>query len=176
MGDEMNKTIDINENKDIKNLVEELVSEDGVERKKSRKKLVEVGEEALDYLTELVQNPKHIYRWEALKTMEEIGASKSIPIFINALEDDESDIRWIAAEGLIKLGLKSVAPLLKIVIEKIDSIFILSGAHHVLYELKKHHKLPEDLHVDELLPLLKHPESKHRIKVIAFDLVNQINS
>lgn len=172
----MEKVIKKTEDLEIQKLLKTLVSDDGMERKKAREKLVEKGENVIDYLIELLYHPKHIYRWEALKTMEEIGDPLSIPMFIEALEDDESDIRWIAAEGLIKLGLQSVTPLLKIVIEKLDSIFILSGAHHVLYDLKKNNKLPEDFPVDKLLPVLKHPESKHRIKLIAFELMDNINA
>ena len=172
----MENIIDKIEDQEIQHLLNALVSDDGMERKQAREDLVARGENVIDYLMELVHHPKHIYRWEALKTMEEIGSPLSIPMFLEALEDDESDIRWIAAEGLIKLGIQSVIPLLKVVIDKLDSIFILSGAHHVLYHLKKHHRLPEDFPVDRLLPVLKHPESKHRIKVIAFELIDNLNS
>jgi len=108
--------------------------------KKAREELVAKGKNIVDFLMELLNNPKHIYRWEALKTMEEIGDPISIPMFIKALEDDESDVRWIAAEGLIKLGMKSIKPLLKTLIEKSGSIFVLAGIHHVFYDLKKNRR------------------------------------
>jgi len=109
----------INES-EFKHLLESLLSDRGTERKKARKALVASGKKALHYLKELVHHPKHFYRWEALKTMEEIADPESIPVFIEALEDDESDIRWIAAQGLIKLGGLSLIPLLKAIVEKPD--------------------------------------------------------
>ncbi len=42
----------------------------------------------------------------------------AIPLFIRALEDEQSGVRWIAAKRLIKLGKLSVEPLLKAKIEK----------------------------------------------------------
>ncbi|NOY07094.1 MAG: HEAT repeat domain-containing protein [Chlorobi bacterium] len=155
----------------IKQLLETLGGDDGMERKKARRELVAMGIDVIDYLMELVHHPKHIYRWEALKTMEEIGEPVSIPLFIEALEDDESDIRWIAAEGLIKLGDRSIKPLLRALIEKSGSIFILAGAHHVFYDLKKAGKLPKDFPVDKLLFELKSPEWKGSVKPLADELL-----
>ncbi len=159
------------EDVEVKIILETLCCENGMERKKARKKLVAKGKNVIKYLKDLVNHPKHIYRWEALKTMEEIGDPASIPLFIEALEDDESDIRWIAAEGLIKLGAQSIRPLLNALIEKSDSIFILAGAHHVFYDLKKAGKLPKDFPIDKLLFKLKSPEWKGSVKPLADELL-----
>lgn len=45
-----------------------------------------------------------------------VADSRSIPALINLLDDDETDVRWIAAESLIKIGRKSIIPLLKSVV------------------------------------------------------------
>jgi len=159
------------EDLEIKQLLNALGSEDGMERKKARKKLVAKGTDMIDYLMELVHHPKHIYRWEALKTMEEIRDVSCIPLFIEALEDDESDIRWIAAEGLIKLGIQSIRPILKALVEKPASTFTLAGAHHVFYDLKKSNELPKDFPVDKLLSVLKGPGWGGSVKPTAYELL-----
>jgi HEAT repeat protein len=164
------------ENLEIHQLLETLGSKDGMERQNAREKLVAKGKSMIDFLMELLNHPKHIFRWEALKTMEEIGDPISIPLFIRALEDDESDVRWIVAEGLIKLGDQSIKPLLKILIEKSDSIFILAGAHHVFYDLKKAGKLPAGFPIDKLLTELKNPEWEKSVKPLAFELLKDIDS
>ena len=56
---------------------------------------------------------------------------------LNALEDEEFSIRWLAAEGLINLGKFVVVPLLQEMLKNPDSPFLRRGAHHVLHELKK---------------------------------------
>ncbi|MCB0752504.1 MAG: HEAT repeat domain-containing protein [Ignavibacteriae bacterium] len=166
----------INNSKDleIKNLLENLVSENGVERKSARKNLVKKGPVVIDFLMEHIHHPKHLYRWEALKTMEEIADPVSVPLFIEALEDDESDIRWIAAEGLIKIGSESINPLLKTLTKKTDSIFILAGAHHVFHDLNKKNSLPKDFPIDNFLSNIKKSESDEAIKLLAFQILSNL--
>ena len=159
---------------EIQELVKALGSKKGIERKKARAALVAKGEDIIEVLAELCSHDKRIYRWEALKTMEEIGHKSAIPYFIQALEDNENDIRWIAAEGLIKLGHHSVKPLLQALMEKPDSIFILSGIHHVFYDLKKTDSLPDEVEFDKLLRALKSAESKGSIKPMAYDLLKKL--
>jgi HEAT repeat protein len=170
----MDNTIRNPEDLEIQKLIITLGSKNGMKRKKAREKLVAKGENMIDFLMELLNHPKHIYRWEALKTMEEIGNPISIPLFIQAFEDDESDIRWIAAEGLIRLGNQSIKPLLKALLEKSDAIFVLAGAHHVFYELKKAEKLPTGFPIDKLLSAIKNPGWAESVKLLAYDLLNNL--
>ncbi len=161
---------------EIKTLLGSLFSENGMERKKAREKLVEKGTSVIDYLMEHIHHPKHIHRWEVLKTLEEIADPVSIPLFIEALEDDESDIRWIAAEGLIKIGNKSVIPLLKTLTRKTDSIFVLEGTHHVFYDLNKKGNLPQDFPIDKFLSIIKKSESEDGIKLLAYELLSNLEN
>ncbi len=163
----MDKTIRNHEDIEVQQLLKTLGSKNGMERKKARKKLVEMGNDVLNPLAgmfnhpeyifgmEKLHHPDHIYRWEALKTTVEIGDPISISFFIQALDDDESDIRWMATEGLIKLGMQSVKPLLEKLLENSDSIFVLAGIHHVFSDLRKNKKLPKGFPIKKLLSGLK---------------------
>jgi HEAT repeat protein len=42
-----------------------------------------------------------------------VADKRSIPALINLLDDNEYDIRWIAAESLIRIGRSSIIPLLQ---------------------------------------------------------------
>ena len=68
---------------------------------------------------------------EAAKIIELIANRTSIPVLIDLLEDTEFDIRWIAAEGLIKIGRRTIRPLLRSVRDGKNSILLNEGAHHV---------------------------------------------
>lgn len=118
--------------KSLKLLLTNLSNEDGIVRKSARELLTQIGEQAIGFLGELLQAPKHITRWEAVKTLSQIHNQLSIPYLINAMEDEDDDIRWLAAEGLISLGKESVEPLLKTLIENYPSIYLRMGVHHVL--------------------------------------------
>ncbi len=159
---------------ELHELIVKLGSKNGMEREKARKSLVVIGRDSIDYLMELLAHPKHIYRWEAIKTMEEIADPLSIPSFIQALEDDKSDVRWIAAKGLINLGALAIEPLLKILEQKSDSVFILEGAHHIFYDLKENKSLPKGFPIDKLLSTLKNPEWVESVKPLAYELLNNL--
>ncbi len=124
----------------MKNAIEELISkfyiQDVIQRRKARLDLVKIGKPAIKYLSGLLNEPKEQVRWEAIKTLSQINDSKSIPILINALENGDIDVRWIAAEGLINIGKESIEPLLKALLENSNSKYLLKGAHHVLKDLQ----------------------------------------
>lgn len=160
---------------ELNSLLKSLTSENGIERINARTKLVAKGKVVLNHLTELLNHQKHLYRWEAVKTLEEIGDPDSIPALIQALDDDKSDVRWIAAEGLIKIGLPSVKPVLKTLMEKNDSVFLLEGAHHIFFELNEKYALPKNFPVHELLSLLKDPEMQESVKPLANKIIDQFN-
>lgn len=161
------------EDVEIHSLLESLGSDNGQERKRAREALALKGKIVIDYMMELLNHPKHVYRWEAAKTLEEIADPDSAPILIQAMDDDKGDVRWIAAEGLVKIGLPSIKPLLKMLMEKTDSVFLLEGAHHVFFELRENGLLPANFPVDELLSLLKNPEMNQSVKPLADKILNQ---
>ena len=160
--------------KEIKKLVKLLCNDDGHKRKETRGKLVAIGESTLNYVDDLLDHQKHICRWEAMKVIEEIGSTQSIPVFIKALDDDKSDIRWIAAEGLIHTGKYSISPLLNAVAENSDSVFILNGAHHVFYELDEKELLPKGFPSEKLLSVLKNPGQVASLKVVVHNILSDM--
>ena len=126
---------------EIEELIKKLYSKDGIQRKMARYDLVKIGKPAIKYLSGLLNEPKdkeqkEYVRWEAIKTLSQINNPESIPILIKALEHEDFDVRWMAAEGLINIGEKSIKPLLKTLVRKSNSIYLLEGTHHVLKELQ----------------------------------------
>lgn len=148
----------------IKELIKRLYSKDGIERQKARHELVEIGVPVIKYLGELQFEPKQQVRWEALKALSQIAAPESIPILINALENDDFDIRWLAAEGLIHIGKSSIKPLLEAIVEKEDSIYLREGAHHILKDL-----VAKDLYDDDygIINLLEKYSVKPELALMA---------
>lgn len=120
----------------IKELIKSFYSEDGIQRAKARYEIVKIGKPAIEYLIGLQYSPKVWVRWEAIKTLSQIADSESIPILINALENQDLDVRWLAAEGLIEIGKDSLKPVLASLISSGNSKYLLEGAHHVLKGLQ----------------------------------------
>lgn len=113
-----------------------LVDADNYEgHSKARQALVDKGKEILPIMHRLSKSEHIAIRKEAAKIVELIGHDSSIPIALDMLEDRESEIRWIAAEALIRIGRNSIRPLLEALVLNGSSYYLRQGAHHVLSEL-----------------------------------------
>jgi len=113
-----------------------LLDDEDVNKKlRSRAVLVNMGKEILPQIHKLCNSGDVLVRMEAVKIVELIASRVSIAVLIDLLNDTEFDIRWIAAEGLIKIGRRSIRPILKSVRNGNNSVILNRGAHHVLISL-----------------------------------------
>lgn len=103
----------------------------------ARNTLVGMGKTIIPEMHKLLSAENWLLRMEAAKIVELIADRKSIPYFINLLDDKVFEIRWIAAEGLIKIGRRGLLPLLKSIRDGKSSLIFNEGAHHILQSLLK---------------------------------------
>jgi HEAT repeat protein len=122
---------------DIDSLVAALASPDRATRLTARETLVGVGHPAVAPLLPLLEDKHDHIRWEAAKTLAEIGDPAAGPALVKTLEDREAGVRWLAAEGLIKMRRACLKPLLHALTERADSVWLRNGAHHILHGLGK---------------------------------------
>ncbi len=110
-----------------------LESQDGMLRQSAREGLVALGGKAVGPLARALGNAKQKQvRWEAAKALGALGEASAIPALVRALEDSDSDVIWLAAEGLSAFGKEVWPALLKAVItEGTESAILRQGAHHV---------------------------------------------
>ena len=160
---------------DVKSLVDMLASKDGMIRQKARKSLVAIGKPAVSSLTQALQNSKvdHV-RWEAAKTLGAIGDARAIPSLVKALEDSDTDVTWLAAEGLRKFQKAAWPSLLRALIKRgPGSALLCHGAHHVLRNQK------EDGFTDLLSTLTTALESntfQETTSVAAYDILSRMKA
>ena len=122
----------------IRALMDTLCDRDTLKRHRARLLLVDIGSPAVPYLVQALEDPdaEECVHWEAAKALSDIGDPLAAPALIDILGQDELfGIRWLAAEGLIALGLDGLAPLLEALIQRSDSTWLREGAHHVLRTL-----------------------------------------
>jgi len=101
----------------------------------ARSTLVKMGKTIIPHMHKLLDSENDSLRIEAAKIVELIADRRSVPLLTSLLNDTVFDIRWIAAEGLIKIDRRSILPLLKSVRDGESSLFFNRGAHHVLLSL-----------------------------------------
>lgn len=123
----------------LASLMDTLKNEDGATRQGARKSLVALGKPAVSLLNRTLQESKldHV-RWEAVKTLDSIGDARAIPSLVTALEDNDPDVAYSAAEALRKFKKAAWQPLLRALIQRgTDSVLLRQGAHHVLRNQKE---------------------------------------
>lgn len=130
---------------DIPSLVAELSSRRGRVREKARETLVEIGGPAVPFLLPLADAPSKKLRWEVVKALSSIADPRAIPVLTKRLSDPESDIRWLAAVGLIQIGPASIPAVLRTLMDNSQSTGLRRAAHHVLHDLADHPEVAEFL-------------------------------
>jgi HEAT repeat protein len=127
----------ISRKEDIGSLIAALASPDRVTRQTARETLVAVGHPAVGPLIALLDDRHDHVRWEAAKSLADIGDPAAAQALVQTLEDRDAGIRWLAAEGLIRMRRAGLKPLFQALIERPDSPWLREGAHHVLHALAK---------------------------------------
>jgi HEAT repeat protein len=118
-------------------LAADLASHNDARRVKARRSLVAMGKATVPLLTEALKSQNSLMRWEAAKALGEIGDPDTASALVEALEDEDFDVRWLAAEGLTKLNIIALKPLLLALEKRGDSFLLQEGAHHVFHDLAK---------------------------------------
>lgn len=120
---------------DISQLVGDLANHSPAVRERAREALVALGKAGVASLIGLLSHREPHVRWEAAKALRDIADPLAATALVNALEDDEADIRWLASEGLAALGRDGLEPLLAALLERAQSCRSCEGAHHVCHAL-----------------------------------------
>jgi HEAT repeat protein len=119
---------------DVTALVAALASEEGLARKQARRCLVRQGDRAVAFLVEALADESPVMRTEAAEALLYIASPLASSALVEALDDTEFGVRWLAAEALIALKCDGLAPLLKGITRHSDSLWFRQAAHHVLHD------------------------------------------
>jgi HEAT repeat protein len=122
-------------------LVDDLAGRDPVVREKARASLVAIGKPAVPALIQLLAHRRPHVRWEAAKALCGIADPLAATALVNALDDPNDDVRWLAAEGLIALRREGLQPLLAALLERAQSSWFRQGARHVCRALATKRRL-----------------------------------
>jgi HEAT repeat protein len=143
-------------------LIKESLETKSLSKKLSaRETLVKMGGQIIPQIHKLLSSENDSLRMETAKITELIADRRSIPLLIILLDDPLFDIRWIAAEGLIKIGRRSICPLLKSVRDGKSSLLFNRGTHHILLSLL------DEKEKDKLMPLLQGLDNYHELSETA---------
>lgn len=116
----------------IREFINRLGSDDDATRWEARQSLVTLKHTAVPELLQALQDRNPRRRREAAKALGQIADPTSVTALINALADDENDVRWAAADSLEILRHATVRPLLQALIHHSESMALRTTARHIL--------------------------------------------
>jgi hypothetical protein len=125
-------------------LVLQLRGYDGARRLRARVALVKLGRPVVPLLLRLLTDHSQQVRWEACKALGSITLPSTAHQLVDALRDENMEVRWLAAEGLIGLKAYALQPLLKSLERHFGSDALRQGARHVLRALESENLLGEE--------------------------------
>lgn len=103
-----------------------------VARGMARERLVALGAVAIGPLTEAVGNPSPAVRWEAVKALGEMYDPAATAGLVRGLVDEDFGIRWLAAEGLVRLGYPGLVASLRALEVGAESVWLRGRVHQIL--------------------------------------------
>ena len=150
----------------IPSLVTDLANPDPAVRMRAREALVAIGKRTVPSLIPLLSHRKPHVRWEAAKALCSIADPIAAFALVNALDDRDGDVRWLAAAGVAALGQDGLQPLLAGLLERARSPWFREGAHHICHTLVKKRNLGPILR--PLLEAMGQPEPEIAVPSAAY--------
>ncbi len=119
----------------VPELVEQLRGRDPAKREQARFQLIEHGKLVTPAMVRLLHDRDPHVRWEAAKILGAVADPVAALPLIEAMDDPDADVRWVASEAVVDLGFDALRPLLSALIDHNDSLQFYRSAHHVLSRL-----------------------------------------
>ena len=160
-------------NQPVEEHVSALSSMEAVTRERAREALIRIGSPAVEGVVELLKHPQQHARWEACKTLEGIAHPSAASSLVEAMADEDQDVRWVAGAAMIALKRDGLEPLLVALMDKDRVARLQSAAHHVAHELSRK-ELEEVL--GPLLEALSVPDAELAVPVAAEKALKQLRN
>jgi hypothetical protein len=125
--------------------IKKIGSRDSSERQFARSFLIKEGKNAIPDLIQALSSGGQRTRKEAAKILAQMRDPIAASALVQALMDEDHDVRWAAMEALIALDRIGLEPLLQALMKDLDSVWLLEGAHHILHVLKNRGRLGKPL-------------------------------
>ena len=121
----------------IPGLIASLANADPRARRRAGNDLIAAGPLAVSALTQALEDRNPYVRSEATRALGHIRDAAVADALVKRLEDENREVRWTAAEGLVALGKDGLIAVLRAMVQERESVRRRASAHHVLRALAK---------------------------------------
>jgi hypothetical protein len=127
--------------RDVGRMIEARMLSDGLgdinsrKRAEVRARMLSFGTAALPGFLFALTTGNSYARWQAAKALSRLHEPETAPDLVNAMEDEDFGVRWLAAEGLIAMGPVCLLSVLQGLRMNFASARMRNGVRHILHEL-----------------------------------------
>ena len=132
-------------------LVRALAGDQPLPAREARNALIALGVLACPALVEATRRADPNVRLGAFKVLARSATPDCAPALIEALQDPDGGVRYLAAQGLVAAGPRGIPGLLAALMRQSDSAWLHDGARHVFQALRQHPDYPAEV----LAPVIK---------------------
>ena len=119
----------------IAHLLEEIQSKDALVRTQARATLITAGARVVPQVVALLEEAGPELRREIARILAEVPDRRAAVALVELLEDDQADVRALAAAGLVSIGREGLVPVLEALLKRHESVVLRTGIREVLHEL-----------------------------------------
>lgn len=95
--------------------------------------LLTLGHVAVPALLDLTQSPSAWMRWQSIRALSKIHDPRVLLVLVNALQDADHSVAWMAARGLVPFGQDGIEPVLHLLTTAQMTPWIVETASYVLH-------------------------------------------
>lgn len=114
--------------------------------------LVNLDYVAIPVLLDFARSKSGWMRWHSIRALGAIRDPRALPLLVNALQDEDHSVAWMAAKSLVPFGRKSIEPVLRMLTTTRMTPWVVETSSYVLHaQCRAHYDLKPYLD-----PLLQH--------------------
>lgn len=102
--------------------------------------LVSLGHVAVPVLLDFAHSNSSWMRWHSIRALSAIRDPRALPVLVNALQDSDHSVAWMAAKGLASLGRECVEPVLRMLSLAQMTPWVVETASYVLHTQAQAHR------------------------------------
>jgi len=156
-------------------LIRALAGDQPLPTREARNALVALGELAIPYVLEATRRSDRNIRLGAFKVLAKTATLECAPVLIDALQDPDGGIRWLAAEALVNAGPGALPALVLALMRQSDSAWLQDGTRHILGRLRDHPDYPEEV-LTSLTNSLNGPSSSVSVMTAASEALRRLGA
>jgi len=135
--------------------------------------LVNLGHVAVPVLLDFAQSKSSWMRWHSLRALSAIRDPRALPVLVNALQDTDHSVAWMAAKGLAPFGRECIEPVLRTLCSARMTPWVVETASYVLHiQCQRHEELKP--YLDPLLQQMHQAGYRSSTSLAALKALEQI--